>query len=155
MHNIETTAQAAEALRPIAGQFAFLLFAMGIIGTGLLAAPVLAGSVGYAIGEAVKWPTGLDRKSYEAKKFYLLVTLSTALGAALNFVGMDPFKALLWAALINCLVSVPILVVLMRMARNIKIMGKFIIPLKLLVAGWLATFLMMAAAVLLIASMMF
>jgi NRAMP (natural resistance-associated macrophage protein)-like metal ion transporter len=148
--NIQTTAQAAQALRPIAGPYAFVLFAMGIIGTGLLAVPVLAGSVGYAIGEALRWPTGLDRKPYKAKGFYCIIGLATAVGTALNFFRIDPFRALFWTAVINGIISVPILFVLMRMAGNAQVMGKFTIPRKLSIAGWLTTGAMTIAAGLLL-----
>lgn len=148
--DIQTTAQAAEALRPIAGPYAFTLFAMGIIGTGLLAVPVLAGSVGYAIGETLRWPTGLDRKPYQAKGFYFIIAIATGVGTALNFFHIDPIRALFWTAVINGIISVPILFVLMRMASNAKVMGKFTIPRKLAIAGWITTGAMALAAVLLV-----
>lgn len=144
--DIQTTAQAAEALRPIAGPYAFALFAMGIIGTGLLAIPVLAGSVGYAIGEALRWPIGLDRKPYHAKGFYCIIAVATAVGTSLNFFHIDPIRALFWTAVINGVISVPILIVLMRMASNAEVMGKFTIPRKLAIAGWLTTGAMTLAA---------
>jgi NRAMP (natural resistance-associated macrophage protein)-like metal ion transporter len=150
--NIGTTTQAAEALRPIAGPFAFGLFAMGIIGTGLLAIPTLAGSIGYAAGEAFKWRTGLDRKPWQARAFYLTIGVSTALGIGLNFVHIDPIKALIWTALINGLVALPVLFVLMRIAANQAVMGEFTIPPVLRIAGWLTTGAMALAAVALLAS---
>ncbi|HMB95598.1 MAG TPA: divalent metal cation transporter, partial [Tepidisphaeraceae bacterium] len=108
--NVETSSQAAEALRPFAGRFAFVLFALGIVGTGLLAVPVLAGSAAYAVGEALKWPTGLDRKALEAKGFYVVVAVSTLLGLAINFplvqkhIHLTPIRALFWSAVINGIV---------------------------------------------------
>jgi NRAMP (natural resistance-associated macrophage protein)-like metal ion transporter len=144
--NIQTTAQAAEALRPIAGPYAFVLFAMGIVGTGLLAVPVLAGSIGYAVGEALRWPTGLDRKPYEAKGFYCIIGISTAIGTTLNFFHIDPIRALFWSAVINGIIAVPILFVLMRMASNVHVMGKFTIPRKLAIAGWVTAIAMSLAA---------
>jgi Mn2+/Fe2+ NRAMP family transporter len=148
--DIRTTAQAAEALRPIAGPYAFTLFAMGIIGTGLLAVPVLAGSVGYAIGEALRWPTGLDRKPWQARGFYCIIAVATAVGTALNFFGVDPIRALFLTAVINGLIAVPILVVLMRMASDVRVMGRFVIPRRLALAGWLTTAAMTVAAVALV-----
>jgi Mn2+/Fe2+ NRAMP family transporter len=95
--DVQTSAQAAEALRPIAGHFAFALFAAGIVGTGLLALPVLAGSAAYAIGEALRWPVGLGRQWYRAKAFYGTIGVATALGVAMNFAPIDPIKALFGA----------------------------------------------------------
>jgi Mn2+/Fe2+ NRAMP family transporter len=99
--NIETSAQAALALRPLAGEFAFTLFALGIIGTGLLALPVLAGSAAYAVAEAMNWPTGHNLKLHEAKGFYSIIAFATAVGVSLDFTSIDPIKALVWAAVIN------------------------------------------------------
>jgi NRAMP (natural resistance-associated macrophage protein)-like metal ion transporter len=147
---IQSTEQAARALQPIAGRFAFLLFSLGIIGTGLLAVPVLAGSVGYAIGEAFNWPTGLDHKPYQAKRFYGVIAVSTLLGTILNFIGIDPIKALVWSAVINGLISIPLLCVLMIISRNRKVMGQFTISSKLMAAGWFATGVMVLAAILLL-----
>ncbi|HEY8099528.1 MAG TPA: divalent metal cation transporter [Burkholderiaceae bacterium] len=148
--DIQTTTQAAEALRPIAGKFAFFLFAMGIIGTGLLAVPVLAGSAGYAIGEACKWTTGFDKEIFQAKGFYLIITVSTAIGIGLNFIRIDPIKALIWVAFINGGISVPILAALMLMATSPRIMGAFVIPRWLSITGWLTTMAMVAASAMLI-----
>ena len=139
VRNIESSAQAAEALRPIAGDFAFLLFACGIIGTGLLAIPVLAGSAAYAVAEAMEWPIGHGLKPVEAKGFYSIITLSTVLGVALLFTHIDPIKALVWSAVLNGVVAVPIMAVMMRMAVRADIMGPFIITRKLERLGWLAT----------------
>jgi NRAMP (natural resistance-associated macrophage protein)-like metal ion transporter len=151
--NVETSAQAAEALRPLAGKFAFTLFALGIVGTGLLAVPVLAGSAAYAVGEALKWPTGLDRKPLHAKGFYGVLTLATLLGFAINLpvvqrhTHLSPVSALFWAAVVNGVVAVPIMAVMMLMFNNKKIMGQFTRVSKTLrVMGWLATAVMAAAA---------
>ncbi len=128
---IDTASQAAEALRPFAGRFAFTLFAAGIVGTGLLAVPVLAGSAAYAVGEALKWPTGLDRKPLAAKGFYSVLAVATMLGLAMNFpvvqkyTHLTPIRALFWSAVINGIVAVPIMVVMMLMSDNPKAMGKF------------------------------
>lgn len=146
--SINTAAEAAEALRPVAGQFAFALFAGGIIGTGLLALPVLAGSAAYAVSEAIGWPIGLDKKAARAKGFYGVIAGATLLGLALNFTAIDPIKALFWSAVINGIVAIPILVLMMLMANNPKIMGKkFTIPPILRLLGWITTLVMMAAAI--------
>jgi len=129
--NIETSAQAAEALRPIAGDFAFVVFALGIIGTGLLAVPVLAGSAAYAIGEACKWPVGLSREPKEAVAFYSTLAAAAILGVAITLSPIDPIKALYWSAVINGVVAVPVMTVMMLMTARHKIMGKFV------VVGWL------------------
>jgi NRAMP (natural resistance-associated macrophage protein)-like metal ion transporter len=149
---IQTSSQAAEALRPLAGRLTFILFAVGIIGTGLLAVPVLAGSAAYAVGEALKWPTGLDRKPLEAKGFYCVLTAATLLGLAINFPAvqrhthLSPIKALFWAAVVNGVVAVPIMVVMMLMCHNKKVMGQFTrISRPLRVMGWLATAVMALA----------
>ncbi|HEX4343023.1 MAG TPA: divalent metal cation transporter [Verrucomicrobiae bacterium] len=152
--DVDTSAQAAEALKPIAGNAAFVLFAIGIIGTGLLAVPVLAGSAAYAFGEAFKWPTGMDRKPNAAKGFYSVLALSTLMGLAINFPAVQklthltPIKALYWAAVINGVAAVPIMVIVMLMARNKKVMGQFERTSRpLQVMGWIATSVMALAAV--------
>jgi len=137
--NIQSSSQAAEALRPIAGNFAFLLFAAGIIGTGLLAVPVLAGSAAYAVAEANEWPIGHGLQPTEAKGFYSIITLATALGVVLGFTPIDPIKALFWSAVLNGVIAVPIMVVMMRMAVRSDIMGPFVITRRLWRLGWLAT----------------
>src|SRR6516165_3391478 len=111
--NIETSAQAAEALRPLAGTFAELIFALGIIGTGLLAVPVLAGSTAYAIGEGGKWPVGLSRKPKRAVAFYAVLAFSVLIGIGLNFTPLDPIKALYWSAVINGVLAPPIMILMM------------------------------------------
>lgn len=144
--DIQTSAQAATALRPIAGEFAFMLFSAGIIGTGLLAIPVLAGSSAYAMAGAFKWKNSLERTPMRAKQFYGIIAISTVIGIALGFTSIDPIKGLYWSAVINGVISVPIMVVMMLMAVRPEIMGQFVISTELKVLGWLAT-LMMAAAV--------
>jgi len=124
--NVTSAAQAAEALRPIAGQFAFALFAVGIIGTGLLAVPVLAGSAAYAVSETFDWTEGLDRRPREAKAFYAVIALATLGGVALNFIGIDPMSALYWAAVVNGLLAPPLMVVTMLIARNPAVMGDLV-----------------------------
>jgi len=143
---IDSAAQAAEALRPIAGNLAFALFALGIIGTGLLAVPILAGSAAYAVSETFGWVEGLDRKPREAKAFYGVIALATLGGIALNFLAIDPMKALYWAAVVNGLLAPPLMVVTMLIARNRKVMGKFAVGGGLAVGGWISTAVMTAVA---------
>ena len=143
---ITSAAQAAEALRPVAGNFAFVLFALGIIGTGLLAVPVLAGSAAYAVSETFGWTEGLDRKPREAKAFYAVIAAATMGGVALNGVGIDPMKALYWAAVVNGLLAPPLMVVTMLIARNKAIMGDLVLGRWLEFGGWLATAVMFAVA---------
>ncbi|MFL6713481.1 MAG: NRAMP family divalent metal transporter [Sulfurifustis sp.] len=150
VHDIETSAQAAEALRPIAGDFAFQMFALGIVGTGLLAVPVLAGSAAYAVAEALRWPAGLDLKPGAAKGFYTIIAVSTLLGVAFDFSSVAPMKALLAAAIVNGVIAVPMMAVLMRMAADRHVMGSFAITRRLKVLGWSATVVMAAMAVLLV-----
>lgn len=145
--DIETSAQAAEALRPIAGRFAEVIFALGIAGTGLLAIPVLAGSAAYAVGEGRRWPVGLARKPKEAAAFYGVLALSAAIGIALNFTPVDPIQALYWSAVINGVLAVPVMVLLMAMVRRRDVMGRFVVTGKLYWLGWLATAVMAAGVV--------
>ena len=133
--DIQTSAQAAEALRPIAGVFTFALFAAGIIGIGLLAVPVLAASGAYALGEALGWTTGLDRKPLDAKAFYVTIAISTLIGVGINFVGLDPIKALFWSAVINGVVAVPLMGIIMLMAMREDVMGDFVLPRALWAMG--------------------
>ena len=143
---IATAEQAAAALRPIAGEFAFLLFSLGIVGTGLLALPVLAGSAAYAIGELRGWPIGLERKPAEAKAFYGAIALAVALGLALAFSPIDPIKALFWSAVLNGVIAVPLMVATMTVASNRNHLGRFVAPPALALTGWIATAVMAAAA---------
>jgi NRAMP (natural resistance-associated macrophage protein)-like metal ion transporter len=142
IHEISSSAQAALALKPLAGRYAFLLFVCGIVGTGMLAVPVLAGSAAYGIGEARRWRVGLERKPKEAVRFYGAIVAATLVGGALNFYGIDPIKALFWAAVLNGMVAAPLMVVIMLMACSRKVMGKFCIPRYLRVLGWVATVVM-------------
>jgi NRAMP (natural resistance-associated macrophage protein)-like metal ion transporter len=150
--DIQTSAQAAQALRPIAGDFAFTLFAAGIIGTGLLAIPVLAGSAAYAVAEAMKWPIGLGLEPLEAKGFYGIITIATLLGAGIDFTSIDPIKALIWSAVLNGVIAVPIMAVMMRMAVRPDIMGPFVIKRRLQRLGWIATVLMALAVIAMLAT---
>jgi NRAMP (natural resistance-associated macrophage protein)-like metal ion transporter len=147
MGNLDSAAQAAEALRPLAGQFAFALFALGIIGTGLLSVPVLAGSAAYALGEARGWPVGLSRAPSQAKAFYATILTATLLGALANVLSINPLKALVWAAALNAIVAAPIMAVILRLATNRKVMGKFKIGRGWLITGWLATGVMAIASI--------
>jgi Mn2+/Fe2+ NRAMP family transporter len=140
---ISNSAQAALALKPVAGRYAFLLFVCGIVGTGLLAVPVLAGSAAYGIGEACRWRVGLERKPKEAVRFYVAIAVATLVGLSLNFLSIDPMKALFLAAVLNGLVAAPLMVVIMIMASSRKVMGKFTIPRYLRVVGWVATGVML------------
>jgi len=146
IHEIDSAAQAAQALRPIAGNFAFAVFALGIIGTGLLSIPVLAGSAAYAIGEAQRWPVGLTRQPLQAKAFYGAITLATLLGAAANMLSLNAVKALIWSAVINGVVAVPVMALLMLMSTNERIMGEFRVSRLVQVIGWSATVVMAAAS---------
>lgn len=143
--DIQTSAQAAEALRPIAGVFTFALFALGIIGIGLLAVPVLAGSAAYALGEALGWPTGLSRLPRDAKAFYATIAIATLVGVFINFLDIDPIKALFWSAVLNGVVAVPLMAVIMMMAMQPRVMGAFVLPRPLWAMGWLTTGVMAAA----------
>jgi Mn2+/Fe2+ NRAMP family transporter len=142
---ITSSAEAAEALKPVAGAFAYALFALGIVGTGLLAVPVLAGSAAYAIGEARRWPVGLGRQPLEAKAFYGTLAIATAIGIAINLAGVDPIRALYWSAVINGVVAVPVLALMMLMASRRRVMGEFTIGRPLRIVGWAATAIMALA----------
>jgi len=152
VRDIRSAAQAAEALRPLAGEMAFLLFSIGIIGTGLLAVPVLAGSAAYALAETLKWPIGLDRKLHRAKGFYGILAIATVLGVALNFTSIDPIKALFWSAVINGVVAIPIMLTMMLMTANPKVTGTLALPLPQKIIGWIATLVMLMVAVGMIAT---
>lgn len=154
VQDISSAAQAAEALRPLAGAFAFGLFALGIVGTGLLSIPVLAGSAAYALGEAHGWPVGFARKPLRAKAFYAAIAIATALGAIANIFAVNPVKALVWAAVLNGLVAVPVMMALMRLVTSRKVMGKFTISRAWAAVGWLATATMALAAIGFVASLL-
>ena len=143
--DIQTAAQAASALRPIAGEFAFLLFSAGIIGTGLLALPVLAGSAAYAMAGAFRWRNSLESKPATAKKFYAVIAVSTLLGVGLCFAPIDPIKALYWSAVINGVISVPIMAIMMLIVARADVMGRFVASFRLKVMGWLCTGVMALA----------
>ena len=145
--DITTSAQAAEALRPIAGPFAFAVFALGIIGTGMLAVPVLAGSAAYAVTEMVGVAGSLDAKPLRAKLFYATIAVTTLLGASLNFIGIDPAKALYWAAVINGVLAAPLMATMMLIVRNPLAMGRLTLSRGATILGWGATAVMAIATV--------
>lgn len=144
---IETSSQAAEALRPIAGEMTFVIFAAGIIGTGLLAVPVLAGSAAYALSETFRWQEGLDWRLFQAKSFYAVIAVATMAGVGLNFTPLDPVRALYWSAVVNGVLAAPVMAVLMLIASNGRIMGRLTIPRSMQAFGWIATALMLAASI--------
>jgi NRAMP (natural resistance-associated macrophage protein)-like metal ion transporter len=144
---INSAADAAQALRPVAGSAATYLFAVGIIGAGFLAVPVLSGSSAYAIAEAFGWKYGLDTKPWEAKQFYAVIAVSTLVGVLIDFIGINPIRALFWTAVINGLLSPPLLVIIMLVANNRRIMGKRVNGRFTNIVGWTATGVMFAAAI--------
>jgi Mn2+/Fe2+ NRAMP family transporter len=144
--DVQTSAQAAEALRPIAGQMAFVLFSLGILGTGLLAVPVLAGSAAYALSEASGWTSGLEKKWREAPAFYTVITLSVLIGLGIDYAPIDPIKALFWSAVLNGVIAVPIMIATMLVASSRHEMGDFIATLSQRWFGWIATAVMAVAA---------
>jgi NRAMP (natural resistance-associated macrophage protein)-like metal ion transporter len=150
--DIQTSAQAAEALRPLGGQTTFLLFSLGIVGTGMLAVPVLAGSAAYAVSESFDWKSGLDMKVQEALEFYGIIAIATVGGVALNFTHLDPMRALVWSAEINGVIAVPIMVIMMLLASREDIMGRFVIRPRLRGLGWAATVVMAVTVVGMIAT---
>ncbi len=143
--NIQTSAQAAEALRPVAGEFAFSIFALGIIGTGLLAVPVLAGSAAYAVSELYGWKAGLSRGFHEARGFYVIIVAATGIGTVMGEMAVDPIKALVWSAIVNGVISVPIMAALMWIGQSKRLMGDYTITLRHRFFGWAATAVMAVA----------
>jgi NRAMP (natural resistance-associated macrophage protein)-like metal ion transporter len=152
--DIQSTEQAASALRPIAGELAFLLFALGIVGTGLLAVPVLAGSAAYAVSEASGWTSGLEKKWRDAPAFYMVITLATLFGLGIDYAPIDPIKALFWSAVLNGLIAVPIMAATMIVASRRSEMGDFVANRPQRWLGWLATAVMAAAAITMIVLML-
>jgi NRAMP (natural resistance-associated macrophage protein)-like metal ion transporter len=150
--NIQTSAQAAEALRPVAGEFAFAVFALGIVGTGLLAVPVLAGSAAYAVSELYGWKAGLSRGFHEARGFYLIIMAATGMGTLMGYFEVDPIKALVWSAIVNGVISVPIMAALMWIGQSERRMGQYTISKRHRFFGWSATAVMAVAVVLMFAT---
>ncbi len=147
VHDIESAAQTAQALKPVAGPFASALFALGIVGTGLLAVPVLAGSAAYAVGETMRWNSSLESKPGKARGFYGVIAIATLAGTAMNFVHINPIKALFWTAVINGVIAVPMLAAVMLIASKRQAMGKFAISGLLRAMGWITTVVMAACVV--------
>ena len=145
--DIQTAEQAAEALRPIAGNLAFFLFSLGLVGTGLLAVPVLAGSVGYAVAETFGFRHGLERRWHQARAFYAVISLSIIFGMGLEFVGLDPIRALVWSAVVNGIIVVPIMLAMMIVASQRRLMGDFVAAPWQVMLGWAATAVMAAAGI--------
>ena len=145
--DIQTSEQAAAALKPIAGEWSFMLFSLGIIGTGLLAIPVLAGSAAYAVGEVRGWRTGLERTPREAGPFYSVIAVAFVLGLAIDFTPLDPIKALFWSAVLNGVITVPIMAAMLVVASRPRQMGAFVATVGQRVLGWTATAVMAAAAI--------
>jgi NRAMP (natural resistance-associated macrophage protein)-like metal ion transporter len=150
---IQTADQAARALQPLAGRFAFILFALGILGTGLLAVPVLAGSAAYGVSETFQWTASLEKKPNRALRFYATIGVATLVGLLLNFVHLNPIKALFWSAVFNGVVAGPVMVFMMLLARNPKVMGQFALPTYLRIIGWLTSAVMVLASIGMIATM--
>ena len=148
---ISTAADAAQALQPLAGKFAFLLFSLGIVGTGLLAVPVLAGSAAFAVGESRGWKCGLEHKPWEAIGFYTIIGLATLIGVCIDWSPLDPIKALFWSAVINGVVSVPIIAAMMMVVSRHAAMGKFTASRPLIFFGWAATAVMLVAIIAMLA----
>jgi NRAMP (natural resistance-associated macrophage protein)-like metal ion transporter len=151
--DIQTSEQAAAALKPIAGPLAFLLFSLGIVGTGLLAVPVLAGSVAYAVGELRGWPVGLEHRPAEAKGFYAVIAVAILIGIAVDLSPLDPIKMLIWSAVVNGVITVPILVAVMIVASRPKQMGEFVATPAQRFFGWATTAMMAVAAIAMFATM--
>ena len=149
--DIASAADAAKALQPLAGNFAFAIFSLGIIGTGLLAVPVLAGASGYAVCDIGGWPASLENRPRRAKVFYAVIALGMVLGVAIDWSPIDPMKALFWSAVINGVVAVPVLVGLMLVVSRRAIMGDFTAPPSVKLLGWLTVIVMGAAAAAMIA----
>jgi hypothetical protein len=150
---IATAADAAEALRPLAGPLTFALFSLGIIGTGLLAVPVLAGSAGYVVAEAMHWRSSLELKPLRARGFYAVITIATLIGALIGFTSLDPIRMLFWAAVLNGFVAVPVMIAMMIIVTRPALMGRYRATAFLAIAGWGSTALMTIAALVLVWSM--
>ncbi len=147
MTDINSAAQAASALRPLAGNFAFILFALGILGVGLIGVPVLAGSGAYALSEAMGWKSGLERKATDARGFYGIIAISVLAGLGIQYLPISPMKALFWSAVINGIVAVPLMTVIILLVSKKSVMGAFTASRSFIILGWVATAVMGAAAV--------
>jgi len=145
---IQSSADAARALEPLAGKSAFLLFSLGIVGTGMLALPVLAGSAAYAVAELFRWRASLEHKPKQAPKFYAVLAIATIAGVGLNFLGIDPIRALFWSAVVNGIVASPLMILIMLLSGHPAVVGQFRLPTHLRMIGWIATGMMFAASLL-------
>jgi Mn2+/Fe2+ NRAMP family transporter len=152
VNDLQSAAQAASALKPVAGEFAFILFALGIVGTGLLAIPVLAGSAAYAMAGTFHWKSSLGAEFSAARKFYAIIIVATLAGVGINFMPLDPIKALYWSAVLNGVIAVPVMAIMMLVASSTHIMGKLTIAPRLSALGWLCTGVMAVATVSMFAS---
>jgi Mn2+/Fe2+ NRAMP family transporter len=150
IHKIDTVEQAAQALKPLAGNFAYLLFAVGVIGTGLLAIPVLSGSLSYIITETFAWKQGLDKKFHQAKAFYLIIAISLILGLSLNYIGISPIKALIYSAILYGLTAPVLIAIILHISNNKKIMGKHTNGKTSNILGFTTLILMTVAVVILV-----
>jgi Mn2+/Fe2+ NRAMP family transporter len=154
MKNIETAKQAAEALRPLAGKGAYWLFTLGIIGTGMLAVPVLAGSCAYAIAEGAKWRSAsLNVKPQLARKFYAVIAIAILIGLAFDFAGLDAVKMLFWSAILNGLLAPPLVIMVVLLTSDRRVMGNRVNSRGMQVLGWICALIMSAAALALLAFM--
>ncbi len=145
--NVDTAAKAASALEPLAGKFAYMLFALGILGVGLIGVPVLAGSAAYAVAEAMGWKEGLERTTTDARGFYGVIAVSVLAGLVIQYSPISPMKALFWSAVINGVVAVPLLIVIIMLASKKSVMGEFTASRPIIILGWIAALVMGAAAV--------
>lgn len=150
VHQIDTVEQAATALKPLAGNLAYLLFAVGVIGTGLIAIPVLSGSLSYIFSETFGWEQGLDKKFHEAKGFYIIIAISLILGLSLNYIGISPIKALIYTAILYGITAPVLIAIILHISNNKKIMGKYVNAPATNILGFAALIIMTAAAGLLI-----
>jgi Mn2+/Fe2+ NRAMP family transporter len=146
IHQIDTVEQAALALKPLAGNFAYLLFAVGVIGTGLLAIPVLSGSLSYIITETFGWEQGLDKKFHEAKAFYIVIAISLLLGLSLNYIGISPIKALIYTAILYGITAPVLIAIILHICNNKKVMGIYTNDKKANIFGFAALIIMTVAA---------
>jgi Mn2+/Fe2+ NRAMP family transporter len=151
---INSAADAAEALRPVAGSFAFALFAIGIIGTGFLAVPVLAGSAAFAVAEVFGWKEGLEYQPRQAAGFYSIIVAATLIGVLIDWSHIDPIRALFWSAVLNGIASVPLMIAMMVVVSRHRVMGRFTATKPLLLFGWAATAVMAAATLLFFVSLL-
>jgi len=150
IHKINTVEQAAQALKPLAGNFAYLLFAVGVVGTGLLAIPVLSGSLSYIVTESFGWKKGLDKTFYKAKAFYVIIIISLILGLLLNYIGLSPIKALIYSTILYGLTAPVLIAIILHISNNKKIMGRHTNGKASNILGFATLVLMIAAAVVLV-----